>query len=619
MKPTLSMVLQLPPSTAYSKLDAVAKNLLTGIGKMLEFGKVRFSIFLDGPTLEAAHRVARPLFFGRLKKAVEDGFLEILGGGFDDPMLPLFPSELQSLQLSKHSLLLRKLFGTEPSGYFNSSMVWEMEMTELLEKNRFEYALVQESALQDALGRSTPVSGWYSVEDKGSTLRVVPVSESLSQAIANDDFNWIEIAEPYCRDGKSAVVLLDVPPAPGDIVPFFERLIDFIETNDVATRTVGSAVCDQSTEGRLSFLLSAGRSIGLPASARTCRELLIRRPEINLLHKTFLSLFRHGNAALKDKTRQKFFEMLLPAMSPIFYRDLQDFAGMRTPLVRYWGTRFLSQAFSFLGANASFDGVRLEIADFLLEGRKLICAETYSYSFLLDYFTGGVMRFINAKATQCDVMGAWRDDGEPTVGFMDFLLPNQDFSAAKLDQLLADRECSLRAPYDYQVKRHENGSDLQLVSEQPLTVDGIDGVVHVEKKLGLSSSSSGFELSYHLDNAGFSSLKGFFGTLLEMGLVACSRENSSVTVNGKKIKFGFAEPLIYPDAKSIEIEDGNTSCHLRLEFDRPASLLLAPMFGASSSAAPDALQGIRAFPFWKLSLESLAYFEAKIQVRISRR
>lgn len=611
------MVLQLSYATDYSKLDAVAKNLVAGVIKMLETGKIRFSIYLDGPTLEKAGSAARPLSFGRFRKAAESGYLEVLGGGYHDPMLPLFPTELQTLQLARHQKLLHRYFGMEPAGYYNSSMVWEMEMTELLEKNRFEYALVQESALQDALGRTTPISGWYSVEDKGSLLKVVPVSESLSQAIANDDFNWLEIAEPYCRDGKSAVVVLDIPPAPGDIVPFFERLIDFIETNEVVTKTVGSVISNQTSEGRLSFLLSAGRRIGLPSTAKTCREVLIRRPEVNLMHKNLLSLFRRGGATLKGKDRQKFLDMLLPAMSPMYYRDLPDFQGMRTPLVRYQGSRYVSLASTFLAEHVSFDGVRLEIADFLLQGRKLIGAETHSYSFLLDYYAGGVIRFINAKTADCDIMSAWRDDGEPTVGFLDYLLPNCDFGAAKMDQLLADREYVLRAPYDYQIKRHDAGTDLLLHSEQPLSLDGQEGVIHTEKRLGLSSSSAGFELSYHLENAGFTSLKGFFGTLLEMGLAAGNRESASIHVNGKKIKFSFTEPLIYPEAKSIEVFDEAMSCHVSLEFKKPANLLLAPMLGASSSAAPDALHGIKVFPFWKVSLESLASFDSSIKVHLS--
>ena len=201
MKPSLSFVLQLPPSTAYAKLSAVAENLLSGVVKMLDSGKVRFSLFMDGPTLEAVGKVARSQAIEKMRKAIEKGKLELLGGGYYDPMLPLFPEELQSMQLKQHERLLWKMFDVEPTGYFNSSMVWEMEMTDLLEEHRFEYALVQEASLQDALGRTTSVSGWYSVEDKGAFLRVVPVSEKLSKAISNDDFRWQEIAEPYCRSG----------------------------------------------------------------------------------------------------------------------------------------------------------------------------------------------------------------------------------------------------------------------------------------------------------------------------------------------------------------------------------------------------------------------------------
>lgn len=618
MKPALSIVLQLPPSTAYARLDDIAENLLSGMSKVLESGKIRFSIFMDGPTLEAAGQVARPLMFGRFRKAVEDGVLEFLGGGFHDPMLPLFPTELQSIQLQKQGELLWKHFSIEPAGYFNSSMVWEMDMTELLEKHRFEYALVQESALQDALGRTTPVSGWYSVEDKGSFLRIVPISETISQAIENDDFNWAELAEPYCRGGKTAVVLLDIPPQPGDIVPFFERLLDFVETNDLQTKTVSSVVNDQKSEGRLSSLLSAGRKIGLPAAAKTCRELLIRRPEVNLLHKCLLSLYRRASANLKDKARTDYFEMLLPLMSPIYYRDMQDCEGMRSPMVRWWGSRFLMQAANRLTDLVSFDGIRLEIADFLLEGRKLIWAENHSYSFMLDYFEGGFLRILNGKNSENSLLGAWRDDGEAAVGFLDFLIPNMELTAPKLDQILEYREGALRESYDYQVKRHEGGTDILLLSEQHFALAEQEGVFHVEKFYELSSEGSDFALRFKLTNTAFSHVKGFFGTLLETGLQACGGKRE-ILVNGSAIAFDFNSPLIYPDAQTVEILDKMTTSRIKLEFETTAALLVAPMFGASSSAAPEALQGIRLFPFWKISLDANAEENLKMTVRFSKR
>ncbi|MCQ2103977.1 MAG: DUF1926 domain-containing protein [Fibrobacter sp.] len=618
MKPTLSIVLQLPPSTAYAKLDAVAENLLAGMSKVLESGKLRFSIFMDGPTLEAASRVARPLMFGRFRKAIEDGSLEFLGGGFYDPMLPLFPTELQSMQLQKQGALLWKHFSIEPAGYFNSSLVWEMEMTELLEKHRFEYALVQESALQDALGRNTPVSGWYSVEDKGSFLRIVPVSETVSDAIANDDFRWAELAEPYCRGGKTAVVLLDVPPAPGDIVPFFERLLDFVETNDLQTKTVASMVNEQNSEGRLSSLLSAGRKIGLPATAKTCRELLIRRPEVNLLHKSLLSLYRRCVGNMKDKARSDYLEMLLPVMSPIYYRDMQDCEGMRSPMVRWWGSRFLVQAANRMADVISFDGIRLSVMDFLLEGRKLIWAENHSYSFLLDYYGGGILRILNGKSSENSLLGAWRDDGEAAVGFMDFLIPNMELGAAKLEQMLEYREGALREPYDYQMKRHEGGTDILLLAEQHFALGKQAGVLHVEKFYELSSEGSDFTLRLKLTNAAFAQVKGFFGTLLETGLLACDGKKD-ILVNGSSLSFDFRTPLIYPDATEIKMQDKVTTSCIRLEFEKPAALLVSPMFGASASAAPEALQGIRLFPFWKVALDANDEECLNMKVRFSKR
>lgn len=619
MKPSLSFILQLPPSTAYAKLEAVVENLVSGVVKMLDSEHVRFSLYMDGPTLEVAGQVARTQINNKLRPAIEKGALEILGGGYYDPMLPLFPTELSSMQIEKHGKLLWKQFGIEPIGYFNSSMVWEMEMTNLLERHRFEYALVQEASLQDALGRTTPVSGWYSIEDKGSFMRVVPVSQKLSDAIANDDFRWEQIAEPYCRGGKTAVVALDVPPQPGDIIPFFERLIDFVETNELTTKTVAEVVAEQNSEGRLSFLLSSGLKIGLPRAAKTCRELLVRRPEVNLLHKMLSSLYHRASATLKGRDRDEFFEMLLPAMSPIYYRDMQDSEGMRTPMVRWWGARFLLQAANRLTELVSFDGIRLDIADFMLQGGKCIWAENHSYSFLLDYMGGGILHILNAKDSENNLLNAWRDDGNPSVGFLDFVLPNMELKAEKLDQLLSDREGELSAPYDYQIKRHDAGTDITLRSEQKESIAGAQYNLLVEKTFGLSSTGSEFSVSYKVKNQRAECSKGFFGTLLDTGLLACGFTGKDIVVDGQPLKFNFRDSLIFPDASCFEITDYTTSSKIELTFKQKASLLIAPIFGASALAAPEALQGVRVFPFWKMSLAADAEEEFGLSVRISKR
>ena len=358
MKPAISFVLQLSPSTAYENLEAVARNLLDGLDVLLESGIVKCSLFMDGPTIAMLRKVAKPLAFGRIRDGIANGIIEFLGGGFHDPMLPLFPEELQSLQLKEHRKIIKSCFDIEPQGYFNSSLVWEMGMTSVLERAGFDYALVSEAAIRTALGRSTPTSGWFTVEDRGSLMRLVPVADELSKAIENDSLNWREILTPYCRDGKTAVVLMDLPPLAKDIVDFFGRLVDFVETNDVQTWPVGYMVNQLPPDASLSYIVSAGRKLGLPSSATTCREMLIRRPEINMLQKSILNLFRRGETALEPRKKAAFYSKLMPAMSPIFFRDLGNAEGMQSLNVRQWCARYAVDASNELDSLMDFSGLR---------------------------------------------------------------------------------------------------------------------------------------------------------------------------------------------------------------------------------------------------------------------
>ena len=429
MNPRISFVLQMSPSTSYENLEAVARNLLEGLNVLLNSEQVKCSIFLDGPVIEALYNVAKPLMFGKIQNAIRNGVLEFLGGGYYDPMLPLFPEDLQTMQLELHRDYLKKVLGAEPQGYFNSSLVWEPGMADVLERSRFDYALVTEAAVQDALGRSTPVSGWFTLEDRGALIRIVPVSEVLSKAIAEDNLSWRSVAEQYCRDGKSAIALLDIPSEPTEIIEFFGRFVDFVEMNEVQTRTVGFAVDQLETCGTISFLVSAGRRLGLPSTARTCRELLIRRPEINMHHKSFLNLYRRARSVLSGKKWLEFCHALLPAMAPLYFRDMHNRSGMRSMMVRKRSNRMLLSASQVLDDLTGFSGLRVDVCDFLLRGKKVLFCENPESSYLLDYRIGGALRAWNYKGAKTNLVNSWRDDGEPSFAFLDCLVPNVDFNS----------------------------------------------------------------------------------------------------------------------------------------------------------------------------------------------
>ena len=617
MKPTFSFVLQLSPLTPYDNLEAVARNLLDGIDVLLNSGSLKCSIFLDGPTIEMLRKVAKPLAFGKIKDGINNGIIEFLGGGFHDPMLPLFPEKMQSLQLDSHKKLLAKCFDVEPQGYYNSSLVWEMGMTSVLEQAGFDYALVSEAAIQDSLGRATPVSGWYTVEDKGSFMRIVPVADALSMAIENDDLNWRIVAEPYCRDGKSAVVSFDLPPESSEIVGFIERLIDFVETNEVQTWPVGYVVNQLPPEGSLSYLISAGRNLGLPTTARTCREMLIRRSEINLLQKNFLDVYRRARNSLDEKQFDAFCEKLMPSMSPIFFRDLSD-NGMKSLNVREWGFKHLIDASVELDSMSNFSGLRMDVCDYLLQGRKQIVVENPAFSCLLDYHGGGVLRSLFHKDSSVNLINSWRNDGEPSFSMLDCLLPNADMTPMQIDLALAGRDHVLTEPYDYQVRRVEGGAEVQLQEEQGFTMGETQGVLHIDKTFGFDNNAAGFSVSYQISNSVYNQSKFFFGTMFELGLLEKSL-GSGLSIDGTTIKWDRSSPVLYPDASQLTLRDETLKCAIHLKFDTPAAIFVGPIFSAAASAAPEDFQGVRIFPFWRSSLNTGEVKNFKVSVSVSRR
>ena len=618
MKPVVSFLLQLSPQTAYGNLEAVARNLSDGLEILLNYKKVRCSIFMDGPTMEMLKKTAKPLAMGKIKTGIDEGLVEFLGGGYYDAMLPLFPKDLQVRQLKKHRSKLKSFLGVEPQGYFNSSLVWEMGMISVLSENSFDYALVSETAVREALGRNSPVSGWFTVEDQGSLMRIVPVSDELSKAISEDDLRWQEIAQSYNREDKPVVVLLDLPPQAEEIVNFFERLVDFVEMNEVQTWPVGYIVNQLPPEGPLSYLVSAGRKLGLPVAANTCREMLIQRPEINLLQKDLLNLYHRGKDNLQGKDLEKFYEELLPAMSPIFYRNLQDDEGMRSLKVRQWGFRYLQKAAHNLDSLMNFSGLRVEVSDFLLQGRKLIWVENPEMSCLVDYRQGGVLRLLNYKIPAVNYANVWHDDGGSSIFLAECLLPNTDLSAEHIAIMLAGRDCLLTESYDYQVKRGSQSAQLQMSGEQGFRLGEKHHVFQIKKNLDFDKALSQIKVSYEISNSIYQENQSYFGTLLELGLVDSS-ENLGLVVDGADVKWDRKKPFIYPDARKFKVRDFGQGCAIELEFETPTPVFIGPIFSASTAAAPQMFQGIRIYPFWKSALDVSDRLECKMSITLSKR
>lgn len=85
-----------------------------------------------------------------LRKMVEQGQVELLGGGFYEPILCFLSHDDSLLQLKKLHRFLSDNFGFSPKGAWLAESVWEPYFVELLAQSGYQYTLLEDSLFENA-------------------------------------------------------------------------------------------------------------------------------------------------------------------------------------------------------------------------------------------------------------------------------------------------------------------------------------------------------------------------------------------------------------------------------------------------------------------------------------
>ena len=109
--------------------------------------RVRVSLHFSGVLLTHLKKRQGDLLvqIGRLVRA---GQVELLGGGFYEPILSMIPREDADLQLRKMAEWIGDEFGVVPRGAWLPESVWEPHFVELLHRAGYEYTVVEDSLFE---------------------------------------------------------------------------------------------------------------------------------------------------------------------------------------------------------------------------------------------------------------------------------------------------------------------------------------------------------------------------------------------------------------------------------------------------------------------------------------
>lgn len=145
---------------------------------MEQYPEILFTLHNSGCLLEwiVEHK---PEYVDRLRALVKRGQVEILGGGFYEPILTMLPRWDRKGQIRSYTRYLEKLFDCTIRGMWLAERVWEPELVSDLAQAGIEYTLLDDYHFRQAGVEDQQLFGYYLSEDEGLLLRVFPISEPL--------------------------------------------------------------------------------------------------------------------------------------------------------------------------------------------------------------------------------------------------------------------------------------------------------------------------------------------------------------------------------------------------------------------------------------------------------
>jgi hypothetical protein len=144
--------------------------------------EVRVTVHCTGSLLEwlRAHERAT---FDLLGEVVTRGGVEVLTGGFYEPILAVVPDSDKRGQIERLTAFVASELGVRPRGMWLAERVWEPHLARVLHDVGVEYVLVDDRHFALAGLEPDELGGYYLTEEQGAILRVFPINARLRHLI----------------------------------------------------------------------------------------------------------------------------------------------------------------------------------------------------------------------------------------------------------------------------------------------------------------------------------------------------------------------------------------------------------------------------------------------------
>jgi len=143
---------------------------------------VRLSLHYTGSLLDWMSE-AHPDFLQRIAALVKRKQVEMVGGGYYEPILPAIPDQDKIGQIRKLSRRVEEDFDTQVSGMWLAERVWEPSLPRLLREVGIEWTILDDVHLKNVGLEESDLYGYYATEDQSPILKVFATSQALRYTV----------------------------------------------------------------------------------------------------------------------------------------------------------------------------------------------------------------------------------------------------------------------------------------------------------------------------------------------------------------------------------------------------------------------------------------------------
>ncbi|MDR2394224.1 MAG: DUF1926 domain-containing protein [Treponema sp.] len=168
---------------------AYNRNLKPFVSTLYKYPKIQATLHYSGVLLYWLEK-AHPEFFMLLEDLVSRKQIELLGGGFYEPLMPLIPLSDKIGQIEMLTTYLRKHFGKRPQGCRLPALAWEPHIVGPLSTCGMSYTFLEERQFILA-GVSSALIEPCITEDQGKLITIFPVSNRFKEAFAHKRASFV--------------------------------------------------------------------------------------------------------------------------------------------------------------------------------------------------------------------------------------------------------------------------------------------------------------------------------------------------------------------------------------------------------------------------------------------